>query len=172
MSTQRHAIASPATRKDNSASIVATVIGSIVAVIGIGLAIVGGSLAAVFGGDGTIGWGTHSLSTSRSALVTNVDDIDGMGDINDVIGDPRVRLSAKSTGSTDGLFVGVGPAAQVDRYLKDVSRDEVTDLDIDPFTMTRRPHEGSTRPAAPASQDATRRPSTGRSQTATTASSS
>jgi hypothetical protein len=144
--------ATPAARKDNGASIVATVAGAVLAAIGIGLAILGGSLAAVFGSDNTVGSGTHSLSTSRAALVTPVDDIDGMSDISDVIGETHVRLSATATGSADGLFVGVGPAAQVDRYLAGVSTDEVTDFDVDPFKMTRQPHDGMTRAAPPASQ--------------------
>jgi hypothetical protein len=47
---------------------------------------------------------------------------------------------------------GSARADRVDRYLAGVPIDEVTDFEIDPFEMTRRPHAGTTRPAPPGSQ--------------------
>jgi hypothetical protein len=71
----------------------------------------------------------------------------------DVVGDPRVRVSVAAPGSEADLFVGIGPAAAVDRYLAGAPIDEVTDFEIDPFELNRRPRPGSTRPAPPAGED-------------------
>jgi hypothetical protein len=132
--------------------IIAVVAGAVGALTGIGLAAVGALLLGVFGSDGTVASGSHSLSTSRTALVSSIGDISDVADVADVVGDPRVRVSAAAASSEADLFVGIGPAAQVDRYLAAAPIDEVTDFEIDPFELTRRPRAGSTRPAPPASQ--------------------
>jgi hypothetical protein len=134
-------------------SIAAIVTGAVAALVGVGLAAVGALLLGVFGSDGTVASGSHSLSTSRAALVSSVGDITDVADVADVVGDPTVRVSAASPGSEGDLFVGIGPAAQVDSYLAGAPIDEVTDFEIDPFELTRRPRGGSGRPAPPASQD-------------------
>jgi hypothetical protein len=155
MSTATHPTLAPQTTQatqNSGGTVLVTVLGSVAAVIGVTLAIAGGSIAAVFGSDGTLASGSQSLSTSRAALVTEVADFDING-VDDVLGDPDVRLSATPTNKGEELFVGIGPAADVDRYLAGVSHDEVTDFDVDPFKLERDGHDGSRRPAAPASQE-------------------
>ena len=80
------------------------------------------------------------------------------------------------------MFVGIGRAADVDRYLDGAATDEVTDFNAAPFSASfgieRERHAGSATPAAPGTQafwlarssGRTRPRSTGRSATATTAS--
>jgi hypothetical protein len=124
------------------------VVGAVLALAGLGLAGPGGLLLAVFGGDGTVASGTHQVGTERAALVSSVAEINDVADLADVVGDPRLEVSA--TGP--GVFVGIGPAAEVDRYLASAPVDEVTDFEVDPFRQVRKPHPGSSRPAPPASQ--------------------
>jgi hypothetical protein len=137
------------TRKPRIASIV---IGALVALIGLAGGAAGALLLGLFGSDGTVASGSHPISTSRTALVASVDDIGDTTDLADLVGEPRIRLTARATAPTPGLFIGIGPAAQVDRYLASVPVDEVTDFEIDPFELRRTPHQGSRRPERPASQ--------------------
>jgi hypothetical protein len=140
------------TSKNNAPRIVAIVLGALLALGGLAAAAAGGLIFGVIGSDGTVDSDTHSISTSRAALVSSVADLTNVSDIADVVGDPRLRLTAKATGTTPGLFIGIGPAQQVDRYLASVPVDEVTDFDIDPFKLERKPRAGSRRPEPPASQ--------------------
>jgi hypothetical protein len=156
MSTQTHpsiATPQPAAHSGSGQSIAVTVIGSVVAVIGIVLALGGGGLLAVFGNDGTVASNDHAYATPRAALVSDVADITDTNDVSDIVGDPKVRFAATTTNHDAGVFVGIGPADQVDRYMAGAPYDEVTDFDVDPFKLNRSPHEGTKRPAAPASQD-------------------
>jgi hypothetical protein len=133
--------------------VAAIVAGAILALGGAGAATAGGAILAVFGSDGTADTATHSFSTRSTALYSGVADIEEVNDVADVVGHPRVRLSVKSTGRTDGLFLGIGPAAEVDRYLAGAPTEEVTDIDSDPFKLDRKSHGGTKRPARPATQD-------------------
>jgi hypothetical protein len=150
--TAAPAPANPQTKSSPAPKIAAIVAGALAALAGIAVAAVGALVLGVFGSDGTVASGSHSFSTSRAALVAPVDDIEGISDLSDIVGDPRVRVTATATGSDQELFVGIGPAAQVDRYLADAPIDEVTDFEIDPFTLDRSPRDGSSRPTAPAEQ--------------------
>jgi hypothetical protein len=140
------------TSKNNAPRIVAVVLGALLVLAGLAVAAAGGLLFGVVGSDGKVDSDTHSISTSRAALVSSVADLTNVSDIADVVGDPELRLTATATGGTRGLFVGIGPAKQVDRYLASVPVDVVTDFDIDPFKLERKPRAGSKRPEPPASQ--------------------
>jgi hypothetical protein len=131
------------------------VVGALLVLLGSGVSVAGGGLLAVFGTDGTVDSGRHSLSTPSTALVSEVADIDDMNEATDVLGKPQVRLSVHPSGPTKGLFVGIGPAKQVERYLASAPIDEVSDLQVGPFDsfeLTHNPRGGSKLPARPASQ--------------------
>ena len=138
--------------QNNSSRIAAIVAGSILALVGVGLTAAGGLLLGVFGSDGTATSGSHSLSTSSTALVSSAEDVGDISELADVVGDPRIRLTAKATGPTEGLFIGIGRANDVDRYLASAPIEEVTDFEVDPFKLTRHPRAGTQRPEPPASQ--------------------
>jgi hypothetical protein len=106
------------------------------------LLVAGLILLAVFGGDGTVASGPQRIDSTRTALVWSVEDLDDLREL----GDPRLKVSA-----TDA-FAGIAPAAAVDRYLDDVGFDEVTDFEVDPFELEKRPHPGSRTPGAPGAQ--------------------
>jgi hypothetical protein len=132
--------------------IAAIIVGALIALIGLAIGAAGAVLLGLFGSDGTIASGSHPISTSRTALVASVDDIGDTAELADLVGEPRIRFTARAAAPTPGLFIGIGPAAQVDRYLASAPVDEVTDFEVDPFELKRTPHEGSRRPEPPASQ--------------------
>lgn len=113
------------------AKIVAIVIGAILVLLGLGLLAPGGFLLWAYGtqrdDNGYFESSARHMSTSGYALTT--------ADIEVHIGSgldwmPRgaaasVRVRAASTKETS-VFVGIGPTAEVNRYLDGVERDEVT----------------------------------------------
>jgi hypothetical protein len=139
-------------RQLTPARITAIVVGGLLAAVGVLSTVAGGAGLAVFGSDGSATSGRHSLSTASSALVSSVAEIEDANDFADALGDPSVRLSVEADGSSSGVFVGIGLAADVDRYLASAPIEEATDFELDPFRFDRRVRPGSSRPAAPASQ--------------------
>jgi hypothetical protein len=138
--------------KRSGGQIATIVAGAVLALGGIGAGLFGGGLLGLLDGDDSIDSGRHSLSTKSTALVSDVAEIDDADDV-DVLGEPTIRLSVHATAPTAGLFVGVGKAADVERYLADAPIDEVTDFDVDPFVLERQPRVGFSRPDRPADAD-------------------
>ena len=126
--------------------------GGALAVIGSLLALSGGGLLAAFGTDGSLASGPHLLSTPTSAIVSPVASIKNTSGVASVIGQPTLRLSAAPVQGTAGVFVGVGRAADVDRYLAGVATERVTDLNVDPYSITGIRHSGRLNAAPPATQ--------------------
>jgi hypothetical protein len=126
--------------------------GGALAVIGSLLALSGGGLLAAFGTDGTLASGPHLLSTPTSAIVSPVSSIKHTSGVASVIGQPTLRLSASPVQGTAGVFVGIGRAADVDRYLAGVATQQVTDLSVDPYSMTAIRHSGRLNAAPPTAQ--------------------
>ena len=86
----------------------------------------GGALVAVVGTDGTLSSGDTTLTSTTSALVTSQGDIDARGA--EILTDPSLQLTVES--SEKPVFVGVGPADEVDRYLAGASIEKVTDFEV------------------------------------------
>jgi hypothetical protein len=128
------------------------IVGAMLAFGGLVVAGGGGATLATIGSDGTVKSGQQSFTTSRSALVTSGADLRGVDAIADVVGNPRVRMAVNTTTPGRRVFVGVGPAADVERYLASASIDEITDFDVDPFTMKHNPRNGWASPKPPAKQ--------------------
>jgi hypothetical protein len=128
------------------------VVGALLALVGLTVGGGGGAVLATIGSDGTVASGQQSFSTSGSALVTSAADLRRPHEVSDIVGDPRVRLSVHATAPSSGVFVGVGPAADVERYLASAPIDEITDFDVDPFEMKHHPRGGSARPGPPGKQ--------------------
>jgi hypothetical protein len=126
--------------------------GGILASVGAVLALGGGGILALGGSDGTFSSGHRDVSTSTSALVSEVAKINGTADVTDALGHPRVRISADSVRSDRSVFVGIGPKAQVDRYLAGASIDKVNDFEVDPWSLDKTRREGTTMPKPPATQ--------------------
>jgi hypothetical protein len=125
--------------------------GIALAIIGVLLALAGGAVLAIFGGDGEFDSGSGRLESPTAALVSEVADIQYDDDATEVLGDTALRLSANSAGG-ERIFVGIGPAAEVDQYLSGVAIDRVTDIEVDPFRVQSTRQPGTAEAEAPSDQ--------------------
>jgi hypothetical protein len=139
-----------------SGRIAAIVIGSIVAVLAVGSVALGATAVGVHetqrDADGYYTSSSKTLTTPTHALVT---------DQLEVGTDPAwlfrkgrlgtIRVAATST-SGKPVFVGIARTAQVESYLGRVSRDRITDFELDPFAVTSERERGRATPAAPATK--------------------
>jgi hypothetical protein len=126
--------------------------GSLLATVGAVLALGGGGLLAVGGSDGKFSTGHHDVSTQTHALVSEVATLDGVNELNDALGQGRVRINAQAVQADQPVFVGVARKADVDRYLANTEVDRVTDLDVDPFVLDKMHLSGDAKPKPPATQ--------------------
>jgi hypothetical protein len=98
------------------------------AVIGSVLALAGAGVLAAFGFHGTLAYGPHLLSTPATAVVSSVDNIKHTDGVATVFGQPKLRITASPIRGTHGVFVGIGPAADVEHYLAGVATQQSTTL--------------------------------------------
>jgi hypothetical protein len=120
----------------------------------IALALLATGSAAVWGasqrdGGGFFTTGTHELSTNSYALAS--ESLDVGPDIPLWLEDGLATVRIEGT-SAKPLFIGIGRVADVERYLADVEHAQITDFDMDPFSVSYRELDGTARPKAPASQ--------------------
>jgi hypothetical protein len=118
-------------------------LGAVGALIGLALAAVAVVLLVITGRDGAFGGGESTLTTQRYALVSDAAGL-GAGGVEATV---RIRVAATGGGP---VFVGVGPAAAVDRYLSGVAYDELVDVRLSPLRATLVPADGAGAPARPA----------------------
>jgi hypothetical protein len=136
-------------RRRGDGQIVAIVAGAVLTVAGLIGTVAGIGVLAVFGSDGTANSGTHAFSTPTAALVSEPAVIRDTDDFADFAGDPKFRVSVKSD---KPVFVGVGPAKDVDRYLAGAPIDEVTDFEVFPYDLEKDRRPGTKVLGAPGSQ--------------------
>jgi len=132
--------------------VVLIVLGALLLVIGALAAIGGGALMALFGSNNTLSSGVQNVSTPTRALVSPAGSIQGESGAQTVLGSVRLRITATPTGAGHQLFLGIGPASAVDRYLSGVSYDVATDVSVSPFHLTLARHGGTATPPPPGSQ--------------------
>ena len=132
--------------------VVLIVLGALLLVIGALAAIGGGALMALFGSNNTLSSGVQNVSTPTHALVSPAGSIQGASGAQTVLGNVRLRITATPTGAGHTLFLGIGPASAVDRYLSGVSYDVATDVSVSPFHLTLARHGGTVTPPPPGSQ--------------------
>lgn len=126
--------------------------GSILATAGAVLALGAGGVLALGGSDGSFSSGHRDIATKTSALVSEPAKLNGTKEFTDALGQPSVHISADSVRSDRNLFVGVGPKAQVDRYLAGAPVDTVHHFSIEPWSLDKTTRPGTARPKAPATQ--------------------
>ena len=128
------------------------VVGRVIIVSGFLTAISGGALLALFGSDRVLSSGQHQVSTPTSALVADLGRITDIDGFQYLTGSPTLHVTADN--EADGpIFIGIGRADEVDRYLAGVSTDRVTDLEPSPFELDSVRHDGSGIPGTPAGQN-------------------
>ena len=136
--------------------ILTTITGSILGFIAL-LLLAGGIAAFSIDDERTDGYftsATHTFSSPTRALTTQSLDIDTDAPdwlfSTDTFG--HIRIDPRSTDAAQPVFVGIAPTGDVNAYLDQVPHDEITDVDLDPFTIDRSRHAGEARPALPAAQ--------------------
>ena len=140
----------PAGPRRSGGQVAAMVVGGIVAFAGLALALSAAALLVLVGTDGTVSTARGPLATPTAALVTQPATLSDTAGVADVLG--RVRLHLEAEG--DGLFLGVGRARRVERYLQGVAVDEVADIDdLDPLELRLRRVPGARDARPPGSQD-------------------
>lgn len=123
--------------------------GALVSFAGLSVAAAAVAIFATVGSDGTVHSGRQAFATPSAALVSSVADLRRPGKLADIVGDPRVQLSVDSA---KPVFVGVGPAKDVERYLAGAAVDEVSDFEVDPFKLDHHPRGGTALPKPPGKQ--------------------
>jgi len=130
----------------------AMVVGAVILGSGFLTAVSGGALLALFGDGQIVSSGSHPVATSSSAFITDMGTINGIHGLDILTGAPTLHISADSIGDT-GVFVGVGPTAEVERYLDGVATETVTDLELSPFSIDTMRNNGGAIAGAPTEQD-------------------
>ena len=117
--------------RGTAARVVLVVVGVVIGVVAFALLAGGCALVAVDqtqrDDDGFLMSPTQDFASPTYAIVSESADIDSDGGewaLDTFLGTVRIRSESERP-----LFVGIGPAAEVDRYLNDVERDLVDDLD-------------------------------------------
>ena len=141
----------------SAGQIVLIVVGSLAGLVALVLLAAGGLLIWTHetkrDADGYYSTGAEALATPTYAFVSKGLDV-GSDVPNWLIRRGRlgtIRLSA--TGSSGHpVFVGIGRATRVESYLHSVAHDEVTDFEVDPFSVTYTRRVASAVPTAPSGQ--------------------
>jgi hypothetical protein len=130
--------------------VVLIVLGAILLLFGLLAAAGGGAILAAFGSDGEIRSGTHEIGTRANSLVSGVVEFSDLSDASDWVDLPTLMVDVSSSKE---LFIGVGPAADVDAYLADTSVAEVKDINFSPYRFDLVVRPGTGTPAAPKDQN-------------------
>jgi hypothetical protein len=97
-----------------------------------------GAYAAQQAEGGYFSTSTETFSTPTSALVTDEILVEAgrPGDSPTDVGDlAEVRIRVTSAEPGRALFVGIGPKAEVEAYLRGVAHDRMVSFELDPFTV-------------------------------------
>lgn len=138
--------------------IVTAVVGGLAVLLGVVLLIAGSVLVVGYGtqrdDDGFFTSDEHRLETVGHAITSDEVDLGtrrGRGDGVELGDLATVRITADPVG--DGpVFVGIGPEAEVARYLDGVEHAVITDVHSDPFSIAYRYHDGGAPTGPPAEE--------------------
>lgn len=134
--------------------IVMLVIGSLLIIIGLGLAAaaaVVGTLNAQQGDDQYFSAPEEVYEVDSYALTAPEIEVSGGIRAEDALG--TLQVEGESTTPGQELFIGVGPEADVDRYLADVRHSELEEVTFRPFRPYYEERQGAAVPAPPGEQD-------------------
>lgn len=144
--------------RSRTGPLLAIVVGGVLAVLATILVL--GAAALFWAGDvktdadGYYTTATHTYSSPTRALVTDNLDIDaefaGEAIGSDRLG--RLRIDPQVAGGAKPAFVGVAPTRDVKAYLDGVQHEQISDINLDPFTLDKRRAAGEGRPAMPGAQ--------------------
>lgn len=138
--------------------VVAVVMGAALALVAVVAFLGGAALTVLYAtqrdADGFFTTPTERFDTSTFAITSPEIDLGagpGSDDwVPDLGGLATVRIESRpATGGS--VFVGIGPEGDVEDYLDDVSHAEISDVDVDPFSVSYDFARGSSEPPAPPS---------------------
>ena len=130
--------------------IVLIALGVLVLVAGGACSAVGLFVATEVDDDGYFRSGTEQVGTETHALAGPVAEL---GDESPAGRDLGVDVKVQVRGEgAEAVFLGIGPAAQVDDYLEGVEQEVVEDFSVEPFELTTRRVDGNQVPGPPAEQ--------------------
>ena len=143
--------------------VVMVIVGTLLALCGIGLlagGVAAATVAAQQGRDGFLTTPSGSFSVASYAITSP--NLETGTDTGTTAGTPpgsggipsglaTVMLEATNARGT-GVFIGIAPRAEVDRYLASVAHSELTSVNSTPYRTEYREVPGSRRPARPGSQ--------------------
>ena len=140
--------ATPPRARWNAGRVALLAVGSVLGLVALGV-LAGGAAALVVDRtqreDGFVTTPTHLFATPTYALVSETADIEGpRWAWRDLVGTVRIRAR-----SDNPVFVGIGPAADVERYMDGVAHEVVRDIADDPGEYDRQPGGA---PASPPGQ--------------------
>jgi hypothetical protein len=142
----------PVPRTSTGGRVVAIVIGATLAVAGFFTGVSGAALLAIFGNGHAVASGNHIVTTSSAAVVADLGTIHKVDGFRFLTGQPTLQVTAQSLDGT-AVFVGVGPTADVERYLAAVEIDRVTDFESVPFRLDTIREPGTVAATEPGAQD-------------------
>ena len=122
-------------------------IGTVVTVIG-GLAIMAAAALLITFRTGALEVGPLRISTPAAAVVSDVTAFHRTEAVGGLTGPPVLHL----TPGTPGMFAGIAPAADVDRWLAGVAVDQVQDLTVRPLDVHVVHRPGAAQATSPAAQ--------------------
>jgi hypothetical protein len=125
------------------------VFGLVILLIGLAVTALGSAGLAFGGHSGVIESGFHSIGTSTYGFVSNPGQVRRGQGVEVRSGNATLRVAARSS---QPVFIGVGPAQQVDSYLNGVPYETVTDVHFDPFRLDLQSSTGTVHPAKPGDQ--------------------
>jgi len=106
----------------------------------------GGVVLGAFGGtDGSLSTGTKHHETTAHAVVSDEGDLGGSTNL--AFGDPTLKVSVSD--SDQPVFVGIGPAEEVDRFLAGSRVQTVSDFDLWPLQLDTETRDGDRTPHSP-----------------------
>ena len=134
------------------------VTGSILALVSLGLLAGGGALvwAHTTQRDDDGYYSTRSERFQSDGYAIRTDDLDIGTEGPDWLFDEgrlgTIRVTGRSGTTGKGLFLGIGPDDDVERYLNGVEHDVLVDFEVDPFRPEYRQEPGSRPPGPPFEQ--------------------
>ena len=134
------------------------IVGIIVLVAAIALIVTGGGVlwanGALTDDEGYLTTKTFRIDKGSYAVVSEPTDIEAgswwIWDWGDLA---TFKIEGSSSDSSKNIFMGVADQSDLNNYLRDVNRDEVTDFDVDPDRLDYRNRPGNSEPAMPTTQD-------------------
>lgn len=145
----------------SAGKIILLIFGIIGLLISIGLLVGGGTLlwvdSTIKDSEGFYTTKTIEIVKDSHAIVTGPANIDvetgsdwGWGwDLGDLV---TFKVEGSNNDLSKQIFIGVAKESDIDAYLEGVNHDEVTDLNIYPYSVDYRHYSGTTLPGSPTSQ--------------------